>query len=384
MADNTLQSANDNISTDDLVTLNGGAVSGVKVQRVKVGWGADGVFNDATPANALPGVLYDGAGNIISSTLLGTKRGLDLNLATSKGGAALATGTLTGSGTSVSATVDASGNATIEISGGTYTNLPIIFEASVDGGTTWFPIDATRADGTGVDIAVLLISGILVPVRAWNVMAPGYSTVRVRQTAAAGTQVVNPTISIAQGPILYDPSPSVAPIDGQKLTYSSSINATNVASAVTASDVWCIQNPIAGTKLLRITRLYIQLTLATAGSAGQLQVVKRSSLNTGGVSVAQTPMVHESGDAATTAAVLLYTTAPTALGTAVAAARMERFFGVATTLVAQPNDQEWLFGNRPGTRAITLRPGQQLSVFNVAAFGTAPTITGDVEYTEEG
>lgn len=46
MADNTLQTANDNISTDDL--------GSVKVQRVKVQVGADGEATDVHATNPLP------------------------------------------------------------------------------------------------------------------------------------------------------------------------------------------------------------------------------------------------------------------------------------------------------------------------------------------
>lgn len=57
MADNTTQAsweAGDVIATDDLVTLNGEVVSGVKMQRVKVCWGQDNVAFDTTDVNALP------------------------------------------------------------------------------------------------------------------------------------------------------------------------------------------------------------------------------------------------------------------------------------------------------------------------------------------
>ena len=61
MADNTALnsgSGGDVIATDELVTLNGGASSGVKVQRVKVGHGADGNLTDVSAANPLPIAAY--------------------------------------------------------------------------------------------------------------------------------------------------------------------------------------------------------------------------------------------------------------------------------------------------------------------------------------
>jgi hypothetical protein len=70
MADNTtinVGSGGDVIATDDLTTLNGGAVSGVKAQRVKPGFGADASFRDVSGAYPLPVdtdpqrlVTYDG------------------------------------------------------------------------------------------------------------------------------------------------------------------------------------------------------------------------------------------------------------------------------------------------------------------------------------
>ena len=54
MADNTPGPGGDTIATDELVTLNGGASSGVKVQRTKVGFGADGDFSDVSSAAPLP------------------------------------------------------------------------------------------------------------------------------------------------------------------------------------------------------------------------------------------------------------------------------------------------------------------------------------------
>jgi hypothetical protein len=54
MPDNTAQTANDTIATDELTTLNGSPSSGVKVQRVKVGFGSDNDLRDVDSSNGLP------------------------------------------------------------------------------------------------------------------------------------------------------------------------------------------------------------------------------------------------------------------------------------------------------------------------------------------
>lgn len=68
MADNTLQGGTDTIATDDLTTLNGGAVSGFKVQRVKVGFGSDAILRDVDATNGLPVVLLGTVSTANSST----------------------------------------------------------------------------------------------------------------------------------------------------------------------------------------------------------------------------------------------------------------------------------------------------------------------------
>lgn len=54
MADNSAQNGTDTIATDELTTLNGGAVSGFKAQRVKPGFGPDGVLRDVSAQFPFP------------------------------------------------------------------------------------------------------------------------------------------------------------------------------------------------------------------------------------------------------------------------------------------------------------------------------------------
>jgi hypothetical protein len=55
VADNTPQNGTSNIATDDLATINGGAVgTAVQVQRVKNGYGADGDLRDVDITHGMP------------------------------------------------------------------------------------------------------------------------------------------------------------------------------------------------------------------------------------------------------------------------------------------------------------------------------------------
>jgi len=63
MADNTILntgSGGDTIATDDVTTLNGSASSGIKVQRVKNGYGNDATYRDVSASFPLP-VTHDAA-----------------------------------------------------------------------------------------------------------------------------------------------------------------------------------------------------------------------------------------------------------------------------------------------------------------------------------
>ena len=323
----------------------------------------------------------DGSDNVATLNTTGTKYALDVNLAGSNGGSAVTSGTITNTvNSAVTATVTNSGNITAVVVGGTFTLLPIVFEASVDG-TNWFPIDGTQVDGTGVNINVILPSNSSGP-KAWNFYSPGYTNFRVRVTATAGSFTTSPTIYIAQGPFTFEASPTVAPIDGQKASFSVSMNNAAAASATSLSDQVSFWNPVGSGKTIRITYISTQVSLATA-AAGQIVLVKRSTLNTGGtmVSVTRTPM--DSSDIASVAGGGgAYTAAPTPLGTLVGVVRAYR----GQIPVSPGIGIDWTFGNRP-SKALVLRPGEAIGLFATSAtqtaVATAPTLTGFIEWTEE-
>jgi hypothetical protein len=93
VADNTAQTGNATIAADDLATLNGAASTGVLAQRVKVGYGDDGVFRDASDAYPFPvrrttdtATLTSVAASVTSVTVIAAntnRRGLRLHSVTS-------------------------------------------------------------------------------------------------------------------------------------------------------------------------------------------------------------------------------------------------------------------------------------------------------------
>lgn len=88
MADNTTQTSSDTLATDELVTLNGSASTIVKAQRVKIGYGDDGIFRDVSANFPLPIINPD-----ISAT--GTITATDAVVAAPAGAGALVSGAST-------------------------------------------------------------------------------------------------------------------------------------------------------------------------------------------------------------------------------------------------------------------------------------------------
>jgi hypothetical protein len=308
----------------------------------------------------------DGSNNANTLTVAGTKNAIDVNFASSQGGTANVTGSLTGSGTSVSASIAASGNGTLVIVATTSVNVPIAFEGTVDG-TNWFPIDAVRADGTRVDIITAIpVAGVF----AWNFIAPGYQSVRVRQTGAATTQgTVN--ITITQGPFLYDPSPTVSIIDGQKDTYVATVSGM---STTIASDVFRLSG--SATKVIRVTRIEV-ICIAGVATTTTLGIYKRTTANSGGTTAAATIMAQDSVQPATSASATGYTVASTP-GTGNLVRAWRGSMATAGTLVT------WDFGGtRPSKCPVLRGTAEGLAINNGTAIGTSGNWTIAVEYTEE-
>lgn len=324
--------------------------------------------------------VVDGSGNALTSTAAGSKQSIDVNIAGSAGGSTSASGTVsasalstvTGTTTSTSIVVcpvSASGNATVTLSGGTYTVLQLAFEACSDGsGTVWFPIDATRTDGSGVDPGLSSIF-FSAATHAWNLYLPGYTHVRVRVNSI--NETVAPSIAIFPGPTLFDPSPVVAPVDGQKQTFVASVNGM---STTIASDIFALTG--SSTKLVRLTRVEVYC-VAGAATTSTLALIKRSTADTAGTTSAATVLPLSSAFNGATATAIGYTVAPT-LGTTVGPVRLWRG-SVATT----GTGVTWDFGNRPSSAPVLLNTSQQICLNNGTAIGTSGSWNILFEWTEE-
>ena len=142
------------------------------------------------------------------------------------------TGTITTSTSAVTTgAIGIAGNATISISG-TYAGVNATFEASDDGGTTYFPISAVRED-TGIAETT---TGVLTAntSRIWTTAAPGFTNIRVRATAyTSGTA----NVRISPGSYPFEPNVSAVPPTPQTGTV------TSVGGNVTADTLILAANP---------------------------------------------------------------------------------------------------------------------------------------------
>jgi hypothetical protein len=142
MADNTSQTGTDTLATGDVTTLNGGVSSGIKVERVKVGYGDDGTYRDASAAFPLPSYTPN-------ATQTGTISALN---ATPTAGAGTAN-------SSVTITVPDNHSAWTLTLGGTFSaGTTLAFQASLDGTTWWYTNGRRNLDVLGSNESVSMTS----------------------------------------------------------------------------------------------------------------------------------------------------------------------------------------------------------------------------------
>jgi hypothetical protein len=150
-----------------------------------------------------------------------------------------------------------------------------------------------------------------------------------------------------------------AQLDGFKATYSAAI--TGLTAPATPTDAFTITG--SATKVVRVTRVGISASEQTS-ALRDVQLIKRSTANSGGTSSSITAVPHDSADGAATATVLAYTANPTTLGTSVGIVRTTNIDVAATNLVGASDYLEWKFGDGP-SKGIVLRGTSQVLAINL-------------------
>lgn len=178
--------------------------------------------------------------------------------------------------------------------------------------------------------------------------------------------------------------------EGRKATYSAFASFTAAAGDIAViSGIQPAVSPLvvstsasAVPEIVRVTR--VEVSLSTSGTAAleQVQLVIRSTADTGGTSAAMTTVPHDDYFGPAFAAPLSYTVAPT-LGTAVGTVRGVQFNDQSAAL---PGAATWLwtFGDgRAGASAIVLRAKQRQLCVNLGGVVATQTATVSFEWTEE-
>jgi hypothetical protein len=240
MADNTTintGTGGDVIATDDLLTLNGGTVSGFKVQRVKVGFGPDSSLRDVDSSNGLPVSGAFSARNPVAGTLSAN----DAVVAAPIGDGTLVAGTST-AGSVVFATVPDGAQTWIMMIKG-YTSGTIYTEASlnstngIDG--DWVEVKGRR---TGTAVGVESTTYSMTSNGIWRGNCSGFTYIRARLIGGGIGATVNFSVSTAMGPTFLNSGipGGTSVIGGTKLT-----DGTNNASVKAASTAAVVgDNPV--------------------------------------------------------------------------------------------------------------------------------------------
>lgn len=195
--------------------------------------GAGNMVFDGTNWQKMPGtstavtVGQGTASNLNTTATQGTAAAVTAGWPVINGETTDTTGTFTNATQTTSVTtgtIDGYETALVSING-TYGTATAVFEASDDGGTTWYSVSGARMDTGVIETSYTSLTNTS---RTWSFTVPGFDEFRVRSTAvASGT--VNVRISVSSAPTTAAASVQIG---------SALPTGANVIGAVTQSGTW--------------------------------------------------------------------------------------------------------------------------------------------------
>jgi hypothetical protein len=244
MADNSTQTGNDTIASDEVATLNGSGSTGVKVQRVKVAFGDDGDSRDASAAFPLPVgdaiqqqtvKQKNSTANVTDygQVMLAQRRDSDtaettadgqytglkmdqagrLKVAIQAGDIVATSGSITAAAQTVFVNTNRLGALSITMAATTLVGHNAIFEVSNDStnGTdgNWKTAQVVRTDSNVIETTTGVLAAT--PSYGWELNVANYTYFRVRATAhTSGTAayVLKPS-AIATEPVPSSQNPDL-------------------------------------------------------------------------------------------------------------------------------------------------------------------------------
>lgn len=296
----------------------------------------------------------------------------------------LGTGTIVALNGTVIVPVVGKSTVTFNITGTWVATLT--FQGSVDNGVTYTTIianltaQAVTTSTSANDRAIVACAGYTHIRLIATAFTSGTAT--ITWSTGAGqqlSQVWNTNAASLATRATQGPAGTVAWLIEDRASTLSSYAATVVGlvTAATATDIFTITG--SGTKTIKITRVEISGT-ATAATSVNIELIKRSTADSGGTSSAVVVVPLDSNNAAGTATVLSYTANPT-LGTNLRSVRAARYSFSAAGGLSQP--LTWNFGGLPAQPPTLRGTSQQLVVnFNSTTVSGA-SIGIAIEWTEE-
>ena len=223
--------------------------------------GGGGGAGDASAANQLLGnatlVAIDGKLPALSSGRLPT--------VTTPAAVAAVTGNITAVAGTLAADVASASNVTMYVTG-TFAGHNCTFEASIDGGTTWFGVQAVRTNANTIEATTGVLGAA--PAYAWKLSVNSFTNVRVRATAhTSGTAAWR----IQPSYMATEPGPAV-PVHG--VTQSGTWNIGTVTTVTAAA---ATTTPANGTSYNAVSAASTNATSVKA-SAGNLFEITASNV----------------------------------------------------------------------------------------------------------
>lgn len=166
--------------------------------------------------------------------------------------------------------------------------------------------------------------------------------------------------------------------EGTKATYS--VAALGMTLAATATDFFQITG--SSSKTIRVTRIQIS-GIATAAASVDIQLVKRTAVNTGGTSSSLSTSIvpHDSNSASATASVNQYSVNPSALGAGNPLRAQKLALGTSTNPLPAI---VWDFTTRNSQGLVLRAAAQSLNLnWNGSSVPAGTALDIDIEWTEE-
>lgn len=142
---------------------------------------------------------------------------------------AATTGTITANGQTVVCDVSKASNVCLYVTG-TFSTINLTFEASIDGGTTWFAVQMVRSNANTVELTTGNLSAA--PAYSWEASVNAYTNFRVRATAfTSGTMNVRILPGVyATEPVIATQTTPVTVSSGTVTTVTTVATVTNITN----------------------------------------------------------------------------------------------------------------------------------------------------------